>query len=58
MASKGKAKGITLDIEKQKKITKQQYENAYDNAYYCEAQMKNGQWHLARIIDYRLAKGF
>ena len=55
MASKGKSKLAFTETAKLKKSTTI-YENALDNAYYVEAEMKNGTRHLARILDCRLLK--
>jgi hypothetical protein len=56
MASKGKSKLASNETAKLKKSTTI-YENALDNAYYINAQMKNNGWFLARIIDCKLMKG-
>ena len=55
MASKGKSKLAFTETAKLKKSTTI-YENALDNAYYVEAEMKNGTKHFARILDCRLLK--
>lgn len=56
MASKGKSKLASNETAKLKKSTTI-HENALDNAYYINAQMKNGSWFLARIVDCKLMKG-
>lgn len=55
MASKGKSKLAFSDTAKLKKSTTI-HENALDNAYYINAQMKEGTWHMARILECRLLK--
>ena len=55
MASKGKSKLPFTETAKLRKSTTV-YESALDNAYYIEAEMKNGTKHLARILDCRLLK--
>lgn len=40
------------------KTYSQNHENALDPSYYVKAEMSNGEWHLARIIDCRLAKDY
>jgi hypothetical protein len=35
-----------------------QHEGALDNAFYVMAQMKNGQWHRAKVIECRLSKDY
>lgn len=62
MASKGKGKGklfTALPPSAAAAIgSTKQHEGAMDNAYYVLAQMKNGEWRKAKIIECLLSKDY
>ena len=66
MASKGKGKGklfLTLPPTVNSNFVQtltstKQHEGALDNAFYVMAQMKNGTWHRAKIIECRVSKDY
>ena len=51
--SKSSKKLGKLNIEFDKKIYTKPSEGALDPNYFVKGQMKNGTWHLAKIIDCR-----